>query len=66
MIIFFRLAYNYLKKYKESVECYKKAVELEPIDTYKDNLKKVEDLLASSGSPGPSTKLQLLSNLFNV
>ena len=44
------LAYSLVEKHKEAIECFKKAILLEPDnESYKSNLKSVEDKMASSG-----------------
>lgn len=50
------LAYSCVDKHKEAIECFKKAIELEPDnESYKSNLKLAQDKLNASGgiSPGP-------------
>ena len=49
------LAYSCVEKHKEAIECFKKAIVLEPEnESYKSNLKLAEEKLASTGiSPGP-------------
>ena len=49
------LAYSCVDKHKEAIECFKKAIVLEPEnESYKSNLKLAEEKLASTGvSPGP-------------
>ena len=47
------LAYSIVDKHKEAVECFKRAIELEPEnESYKTNLKLAEEKLNSVGSPG--------------
>merc|ERR1719245_995149 len=50
------LAYSCVDKHKEAIDCFKKAIDLEPEnESYRSNLKSVEDKMASSGgSPGPN------------
>ncbi len=49
------LAYSSVEKHKEAVDCFKKAIEIEPDnESYKSNLKLAEDRLQSVGSPGQS------------
>merc|ERR1719270_345804 len=49
------LAYTCIHKHKEAVDCFKKAIEVEPDnESYQSNLKLAEDKLATSGSPGPA------------
>ena len=44
------LAYSCVDKHKEAIECFKKAITLEPEnESYKSNLKLAEDKLASAG-----------------
>ena len=44
------LAYSLVEKHKEAIECFKKAILLEPDnESYKSNLKSVEDKMASAG-----------------
>ena len=52
----FRLAYSSLEKHKEAVDCFNKALELEPSnESYKTNLNLAREKLQTTGSPGPST-----------
>jgi tetratricopeptide (TPR) repeat protein len=54
------LAYSSVEKHKEAVECFKKAIEIEPDnESYKTNLKLAEDKLKSVGSPGQSNRLSV-------
>ena len=47
------LAYSCVDKHKEAIECFKKAITLEPEnESYKSNLKLAEDKLASAGTVG--------------
>ncbi len=49
------LAYSSVEKHKEAVDCFKKAIEIEPEnESYRSNLKLAEDRLQSIGSPGQS------------
>ena len=53
--ICFRLALSAQKFYSEAIECYNKAVELEPEnETYKSNLKVAMDKQNEAGSGGPA------------
>ena len=55
----FRLAYNYLSKFKEAADCYKNALRIEPgNENFQTNLKQVEEKLTTQGSPGPSKEKQ--------
>ncbi len=58
------LAYSSVEKHKEAVDCFKKAIEIEPDnESYKSNLKLAEDRLKSVGSPGQSKKAPFCENL---
>lgn len=47
------LAYSSVEKHKEAVDCFKKAIDIEPAnESYRTNLKLAEDRLKSVGSPG--------------
>merc|ERR1711881_391683 len=47
------LAYSSIDKHKEAVECFKKAIEIEPDnESYQSNMKLAEEKLMTSGSPG--------------
>merc|ERR1712018_426286 len=47
------LAYSSVEKHKEAVECFKKAIDIEPEnESYQSNLKLAEEKLSSTGSPG--------------
>ena len=47
------LAYSSVEKHKEAVDCFKKAIEIEPDnESYRSNLKLAEERLAAVGSPG--------------
>ena len=49
-----RLAYSSVEKQKEAVECFEKALELEPEnESYKSNLTLAKEKLNTTGSPGP-------------
>ena len=49
------LAYSSIHKHKEAVDCFKKAIEIEPEnESYKSNLQLAEEKLATAGSPGPA------------
>ena len=51
------LAYSSLEKHKEAVDCFRKAMEIEPDnESYQSNLKLAEDKLATAGSPGAGIK----------
>lgn len=51
------LAYSSVEKHKEAVDCFKKAIEIEPDnESYKTNLKLADDKLKSVGSPGQGRK----------
>ena len=44
------LAYSLVDKHKEAIECFKKAILLEPDnESYKSNLKSVEEKMTSAG-----------------
>ena len=50
------LAYACVDKHKEAIECFKKAIELEPEnESYKSNMKLAQDKLSAAGgiSTGP-------------
>ncbi len=50
------LAYSCVDKHREAIDCFKKAIELEPDnESYKTNLKLAEDKLSSAGSPGAAS-----------
>jgi small glutamine-rich tetratricopeptide repeat-containing protein alpha len=58
------LAYSSVEKHKEAVDCFKKAIEIEPDnESYKSNLKLAEDRLKSVGSPGQSKETPFCENL---
>ena len=47
------LAYSSIDKHKEALECFKKAIEIEPDnESYQGNLKLAEEKLSTAGSPG--------------
>ena len=47
------LAYSSVEKHKEAVDCFKKAIEIEPEnESYRSNLKLAEERLVAVGSPG--------------
>lgn len=50
------LAYSCVDKHKEAIDCFKRAIQLEPEnESYRSNLKLAEDKLAAAGSsPGPA------------
>ena len=55
------LAYSSVEKHKEAVDCFKKAIEIEPDnESYKTNLKLADDKLKSVGSPGQGRKWPLM------
>jgi small glutamine-rich tetratricopeptide repeat-containing protein alpha len=60
------LAYSSVEKHKEAVDCFKKAIEIEPEnESYHSNLKLAEDRLAAVGSPGQGN-LQLFNQPYVV
>ena len=47
------LAYSSIEKHKEAIECFKKAIEIEPEnESYQSNLKLAEEKSSTAGSPG--------------
>jgi len=61
------LAYSNMEKHKEAVDCFKKAIQIEPEnESYKANLNLAQDRLASVGSPGQGKKLNQCINILFV
>jgi len=59
------LAYSSIEKHKEAVECFQRAIEIEPDnDGYKSNLKLAQERLQSVGSPGQSEYLLFSARVF--
>jgi tetratricopeptide (TPR) repeat protein len=55
-----RLAYSSLDKHKEAVDCFTKALTIEPSnDSYQTNLNLAKEKLQSTGSPGQSNVLKI-------